>query len=191
MVDPVKILGSLLAGGDLSKGSGESLLKTVLGAVAGGSQSRGSGLGGLLGGMHSGGQSYSRSRSSGGLGSLLGAVLGGQQSRSSGGGLGDLLGGLLGGGTGGGVRSGGGGFDLGSLIGEALNQFANSQKLGQAQLEPNRFEEHSPSISYQEAGDQATLMIRAMIFPKAGASCSGLMTRYTIAGREPSVSQKT
>ena len=166
MVDPVKILGSLLAGGDLSKGSGESLLKTVLGAVAGGSQSRssGGGLGDLLGSViGSGGQSRSQSRSSGGLGSLLGAVLGGQQSRSSGGGLGDLLGGLLGGGSSGRASSGGGGLDLGSLLGAALNQFAKSQKSGQAKFQRNSFEEHAPGMSYQDASNQATLMIRAMV----------------------------
>lgn len=162
MVDPVKILGSLLAGGGLSKGSGESLLKTVLGAVTGGSQSGGGGLGDLLGSVLGGGQSGSRGRSGGGLGNILGSVLGGKQARqSSGGGLGDLLGGLLGGGSGAGSRGGGG--DLGSLLGAALSQFGHSEKAAQSHAQPQRFEDHSPGMDYNEASEQATLMIRAMV----------------------------
>jgi len=165
MVDPVKILGSLLAGGGLSKGSGESLLKTVLGAVTGGSQSQG-GLGDLLGGLMGGGQSGSQRQSGGGLGSILGSVLGGgKQSRQpSGGGLGDLLGGLLGGGgSGASSRSSGGGADLGGLISAALNQFAHKEQAAQTQTQPKSFEEHSPGMSYNDASEQATLMIRAMV----------------------------
>ncbi len=165
MVDPVKILGSLLAGGGLSKGSGESLLKTILGAATGGSQSRGGGgLGDLLGSVLSGGKSSSRGRSGGGLGSILGSVLGGgKSSQPSGGGLGDLLGGLLGGGGSSSTQSGGGGFDLGGLLGAALNQFAHKEKAAQTSTQPRSFEEHSPGMNYNEASDQATLMIRAMV----------------------------
>jgi uncharacterized membrane protein YebE (DUF533 family) len=163
MVDPVKILGSLLAGGGLSKGSGESLLKTVLGAVAGGSQSKG-GLGDLLGSVLSGAQSDSRSRSGGGLGNILGSVLGGGQTRQpSGGGLGDLLGSLLGGGSSAGAGSALGGSNLGSLIGAALNQFGHNERAAQTRIQPKRFEEHSPNMSYSDASEQATLMIRAMV----------------------------
>jgi len=165
MVDTVKILGSLLAGGGLSSGSGESLLKTVLGAVTGGggSQAKG-GLGDLLGSVLAGGQPGSRGQSGGGLGSILGDVLGGKQSHQpSGGGLGDLLGGLLGGGSNAGSRGSGGGADLGSLISAALNQFANKEQAVQTRTQPKSFEEHSPGMSYSAAGEQATLMIRAMV----------------------------
>ncbi len=163
MVDTVKILGSLLAGGGLSSGSGGSILKSVLGAATAGSQSQGGGLGDLLGSVLGGAKSGAGAQSGGGLGSILGSVLGGkQQSQSSGGGLGDLLGGVLGGGS---KASGAssGGTDLGSLINAALNQYGHSEQAVQKRTQPKSFEEHSPGMVHSEACQQATLMIRAMV----------------------------
>ncbi len=163
MVDTLKILGSLLAGGGLSSGSGESLLKSVLGAVTGGSQSKG-GLGDLLGSVMGGAQSGSSAQSGGGLGSLLGSVLGGKQARQqSGGGLGELLGGVLGGGPKADTRGSGGGSDLGSLVSAALNQFGHNEQAAQTHTQPKGFEEHSPGMVHGEACEQATLMIQAMV----------------------------
>jgi uncharacterized membrane protein YebE (DUF533 family) len=158
MVDTVKILGSLLAGGGLSSGSGGSILKSVLGAAMGGAQSQGGGLGSLLGSVL-GGASGSSPESGGGLGSILGGKQAGQQ---SGGGLGDLLSGVLGGGTS--TQAGsGGGSDLGSLISAALNQYGHNEQAAQNHIQPKSFEEHSPGMVHSEACEQATLMIRAMI----------------------------
>ncbi|MEM7194197.1 MAG: DUF533 domain-containing protein [Pseudomonadota bacterium] len=175
MVDTVKILGALLGGGGVSQGSGANILKSVLGAaMKGGSQSSGGGLSDLLGGVLAGQQQQSggsnpmsdilgsvlgggNQSSGGGLGSVLGGMLGGgQKSAPQGGGLEDLLGGVLGGNQ-------GGGADLGSLIGAALNQFGQAQKSAQDGSQVPSFEEHSPGIAHNEACDQATLMIRAMV----------------------------
>jgi hypothetical protein len=97
-IDAIKILGSLLNSGALSRGSGSNVLGSVIGALAGG-------------------QSAGAPSSGGGLGSLIGGMLGGGQQPGGGGGMGDLLGGLLGGGS----QSSGGG--LGDLFGMAMNQF--------------------------------------------------------------------
>ena len=159
MVDTVKILGALLGGGGMSKGSGANILKSVLGAaVNSGNQGGGGGLGDLLGSVLGG---QSNKSSGGGLGDILGSVLGGgggskAAPQSGGGGLGDLLGGVLGG-------SQGGGADLGGLIGAALNQFGHSEKAAQQGQAAPSFEQHSPGMVHSEACDQATIMIRAMI----------------------------
>ena len=71
-IDAIKILGSLLNSGALSRGSGSNVLGSVIGALAGG-------------------QSASAPSSGGGLGSLVGGMLGGGQ-QPGGGGLGDLFG---------------------------------------------------------------------------------------------------
>ncbi|WP_456412029.1 tellurite resistance TerB family protein [Thiolapillus sp.] len=89
-IDAMKILGSLLNSGALSRGSGSNVLGAVLGSVLGGGQSgasAGSGLGGMLGGLLGGGSS-----SGGGVADVLGGLLGGGAGSASGGGLGDLLG---------------------------------------------------------------------------------------------------
>lgn len=117
-MDAIKILGSLLASGALSKGSGGNVLGSLVGAALGGSQNQqtqgGGSLGDLLGSVLGG---SGGSGTSGGLGDLLGSVLGGgnHSSAPSGGGLGDLLGGLLGGGK---SSSGAGG--IGDLLGSVL-----------------------------------------------------------------------
>lgn len=182
MVDTVKILGALLGGGGASNGSGSNVLKNILGAaVQGGQNSRGGAdlgslLGSVLGGQQGGGSG------GGGIGDLLGSVLGGQQAQpqKSSGGLGGLLGGLLGGAKGnqaapsggglgdllGGVLSGqmqstkGSGTDLGSLVSSALQQFGQAQS-GQSGAQLSNFESAEQE---QAASEQATLIIRAMIY---------------------------
>ncbi len=127
-IDAMKILGSLLNSGALSRGSGSNVLGAVLGSVLGGGQSGAS--------------------AGSGLGSMLGGLLGGGS--SSGGGIADMLGGLLGGGG----RSSGGG--LGDLLGAAMKQFGSApQGMGLANFEP--------AIEPEQANEQATIMIRAMI----------------------------
>jgi len=99
-IDAMKILGSLLNSGALSKGSGSNILGSVLeSALGGGSPQQGG--------------------SSSGMGDLLGGLLGGGASASTAGGMADLLGGLLGGGG----KSAGG---LGDLIGAAMKQFGTA-----------------------------------------------------------------
>jgi len=113
-MDLTKILGSLLASGALSKGSGGDVLGSIIGAALGGSQNQqtqgGSVLGDILGSIISGG-SGSRSTSSGGLGDILGSLVG-----SKSGGLGDILGSLIGGSSSSSSK-GGLGDILGSLVG--------------------------------------------------------------------------
>lgn len=161
MVDTLKILGALLGGGSVSKGSGSSILQSVLGAATqgggSGSGQSGGGLGDLLASVTGGGQG-SGAQSGGGLGDLLGSVLGSGAGGGAGGGLGGLLGGVLGGAT-----QGGGGSSLDSLINSALNQFGNSEQAAQKQVQPRSFEEHSPGMVHDEACEQATILIRAMI----------------------------
>ncbi len=132
MVDTVKILGALLGGGNMSSGSGASILKSVLGAaVSGGQQSGGGGgLGDLLGSVMKG--AGGQQSGGGGLGDILGSVLGGG-GQKSGGGLGDVLGSVLGGGSNQSAQqqSGGGLGDLiGGVLGGGSNQAAPQQQSG-------------------------------------------------------------
>ena len=114
-MDLTKILGSLLASGALSKGSGGDVLGSIIGAALGGSQNQqtqgGSILGDILGSIVSGG-SGSHSTGAGGLGDILGSLVGGKS-----GGLGDILGSLVGGGSPSSSSKGGLGDILGSLVG--------------------------------------------------------------------------
>lgn len=119
-IDTIKILGSLLGNGALSRGSGGNVLGNVLGSALGGAQNQqtqgGGVLGNVLGGLIGGNQ---RNTGGGGMADVLGGLLGGrQQQQQSSGGLGDLLGGL----TGGGQSSGGLGGLLGSLAGGRQQQ---------------------------------------------------------------------
>ncbi len=128
-MDAIKILGSLLASGALTKGdSGGNILGSLVGAALGGSSSTQTQGGGMLGdllGSVLGGNNASQSSSGGGLGSLLGSVLGGGSSQQSGGGgLGDLLGSVLGGSSRNTSQSSGGG--LGDLLGSVLGGGGNS-----------------------------------------------------------------
>ena len=120
-IDTIKILGSLLGNGALSKGSGGNVLGSILGSALGGTQNQqtqgGGALGDVLGGLIGGG---AQNRSGGGMADVLGGLLGGSQQQQGGGGLGDLLGSLRGGG-----QSGGGLGDLlGSLTGGRQQQQA-------------------------------------------------------------------
>ncbi len=188
-IDTIKILGSLLGSGALSKGSGGNVLGSILGSALGGAQNQqtqgGGALGDILGGLIGGGQQSTSGggmadilggllgggraaqRTGGGLGDVLGSLVGGQtQQRQapSGGGMGDLLGSLLGGGSNNNSGSNmGGAGGLGGLLGGALTKFAQSQN----KSAPNPGHEdcdHLPmGVNHQEATDQATLIIRAMI----------------------------
>ena len=136
-IDAMKILGSLLSSGALSRGSGGNVLGSVIGAMTGGGRQAGA-------------------STTGGLGDLVGSVLGGGR---SGGGMGDLLGGLLGGGS----SAGGGG--LGSLIGMAMQQFGAGSQGGAVQAQAHASSPHvaSAGVGRTDAEQQATLLIKAMI----------------------------
>lgn len=116
----IKILGSLLASGALSKGSGGDVLGSLIGAALGGSQSQqtqgGGALGDILGSIIAGGQSSGGS--TGGIGDILGSLVGGGNASGKGG-LGDLLGSLVGGTHSSNQSTGGLGDILGSLVGGA------------------------------------------------------------------------
>jgi uncharacterized membrane protein YebE (DUF533 family) len=148
-IDAIKLLGSLLNSGVFSRGSGSNILGSVVGAMMGGGQSSsGGGLGNILGSVLGGGASQS---GTGGLGDLLG---GGSNRSQGSGNLTDLLGGLLGGGA--------GGAGLGGLLGAAMSQFGGQQ--GAQPVAQFKSSDHLPQgVEYQQASDQATLLIRAMI----------------------------
>ena len=120
-MDLTKILGSLLASGALSKGSGGDVLGSLIGAALGGSQNQqtqgGGALGDILGSLIGAGQSSGGS--AGGLGDILGSLVGGGKSGGAGG-LGDILGSLVGGSQSSG-SAGGLGDILGSLVGGATS----------------------------------------------------------------------
>lgn len=118
-----------------------------------GNNSLSSGLGSkLLGGLLGGGGS---SGGGGGIGGLLGSVLGGgggaqqQEQPATGGGMAGILGSVLGGG--GQAAASGGGGGLGGLLGSVLG--------GGGPSVPAEI----PETHRQEANDQATVMIRAMV----------------------------
>ena len=192
-MDALKILGSLIASGALSKGSGGDVLGSLIGATLGGSQNQqtqgGGALGDILGSLVGGGQSSSGG--GGGLGDLLGAVLGGGSKSSSGsaGGLGDLLGAVLGGGqpstsstsqrrtptsasdledllgVGKNANSGGLGGEggLGGLLGGALAKYGQYNNPNVPTPSQDNYDVLPMGIDKREAEDQATLIIRAMI----------------------------
>jgi len=145
-IDAIKILGSLLNSGALSRGSGSDVLGSVIGALTGGGQSAGAQSGG------------------GGLGSLIGGMLGGGQSGGASGGLGDLLGGILGGGSqSAGAASGSSGGGLADLFGMAMNQFGAAQQ-GNAESAREATRNSLPrDIEYGQLEQQAELLIKAMI----------------------------
>ncbi len=184
-IDTIKILGSLLGSGGLSKGSGGNVLGNLLGsALQGGAsqQTQGGGaLGDILGSLLGGGAAKTTSGGSmgdllggllggasqgGGMGDLLGSLLGGgqqqqqQQRAPQGGGMGDLLGNLLGGGAGTNNSSGGG---LGGLLGGALAKYAQAQNADVPNPSHDRCEHLPIGVDQREAATQAELMIRAMI----------------------------
>lgn len=174
-MDAVKILGSLLASGALSNGSGSNVLGNLLGSAlgggsqggggmgdmlgsllgGGGQQQGGSGMAGMLGGLLGGGQQ----QSGGGIGGMLGNMLGGgQQQPQAGGGMADMLGSLLGGGGGSPAGSSMGG--LGNLLGGAVTKFAQAQNPSAPDMTGNFLPQ---DYDQNEAEEQAKLIIRAMI----------------------------
>jgi len=179
-MDAIKILGSLLSSGALSKGgSSGDILGSLIGAALGGSQSQttqgGGSLGDLLGSVLGGGAGQG-SASGGGLGDLLGGLLGGGKTASSGGGgLGDLLGSVLGGSKGStsmptdakgledllGIGKGSGG--LGGLLGGALAKYGQVNNPDVPTPSANDHSMLPQGIDPQEASMQAELMIKAMI----------------------------
>lgn len=148
-IDAMKILGSLLSSGVLSRGSGSNVLGSVIGAMTGGSQSAGGSQGG-------------------GLGGLVGSVLGGGRS-SGGGGLGDLLGGLLGGGNSQAAPSSGG-AGLGDLFGMAMKQFGAARQGNTGEVRAQMRDNMPSGVSYDQAERQAEVLIKAMI---NAAKCDG------------------
>ncbi len=169
-MDAIKILGSLLSSGALGKGGSNDLLGTILGAALGGSQTQqthgGGGLGDLLGSVLGGGSTSGGS--AGGLGDLLGSVLGGGSSGGSAGGLGDLLGSMLGGGSGGSSGSAGGLDDLlkgglGGLLGGAVAKHAQTVDPNAPTPMPDDYSMLPSDLEPQQANEQATILIRAMI----------------------------
>jgi len=202
-IDTIKILGSLLGNGALSKGSGGNVLGNILGSALGGAQNQqtqgGGVLGNVLGGLIGGNQ---RNTGGGGMADVLGGLLGGQQQQQGGGGLGDLLGGLAGSGQSGGglgdllgslaggrqqqqAPQGGGMGDLlgsilggaqggnsgglggegglGGLLGGALTKYAQNQNADVPNHDHSNCDHLPIGVDQQQATDQATLIIRAMI----------------------------
>lgn len=180
-IDTIKILGSLLGNGALSKGSGGNVLGSILGSALGQNQNQqtqgGGAIGDILGGLLGGGQqsgsggamgdilgsllgggSRQQPQSGGGLGDLLGSLVGGQsQQAPSGGGMGDLLGSILGG-SGGSQNAG-----LGGLLTGALTKYAQVQNPQAPTPAPDNFDMLPQGIDPREAQEQAALIIRAMI----------------------------
>ena len=187
-IDTIKILGSLLGNGALSKGTGGNVLGNILGSALGGAMNQptqgggalgdvlggllgggqktttGGNMGDLLGGLLRGGMGQSQQQSgAGGLGDILGSLVGGGQAPSSGGGMGDLLGSLLGGG-GSQQNSGlGGAGGLGGLLGGALSKYAQAQSADVPTPSYNNFDSLPQGVNNEEAVDHAALIIRAMI----------------------------
>lgn len=185
-IDTIKILGSLLGNGGLSKGSGGSVLGNILGSALGGSQNQqtqgGGMLGDILGGLIGSGQ---KSTSGGGMADMLGGLLGGgQRQQPTGGGLGDLVGSLLGGGQassnnnnggmgdllgnllGGGSQNSsglGGSGGLGGLLGGALTKYAQTQNSEAPNPSYDNCDHLPVGTNQTEATDHAALIIKAMI----------------------------
>ncbi len=144
-IEAMKILGSLLNSGALSRGSASNILGSVIGAMTGAGQTSNT--------------APTRSGGGGGLGDLVGGMLGGGQ-QGQGGGLGDLLGGILGG-AGRATGSPGGGGGLGDLLGMALQQFGGAQ-----QREPTQGAagvNMPQGLSHERAEQKAEVLVRAMI----------------------------
>lgn len=192
-IDTIKILGSLLGNGGLSKGSGGNVLGNILGSALGGAQNQqtqgGGALGDILGSLVGGGQ---QSTQGGSMADVLGGLLGGGGGRQQqvpgglGGGLGDILGSLIGGGQaqqqqqapsggmgdllgsllGGGSQNNaglGGDAGLGGLLSSALTKYAQSQNTEAPNPPADRYEHLPEGLDQAVAVDQATLIIRAMI----------------------------
>jgi uncharacterized membrane protein YebE (DUF533 family) len=159
-IDAIKILGSLLNSGALSRGSGSDVLGSLIGAVMGGGGAAQSAPGARSPSQGGGGI--------GGLGDLIGGMLGGTQpgGASSGGGLGDLLGGLLGGSPQRGAAAsaapaGAGG--LGALIGMAMQQFGAAQQGNTTQVREQLAGQLPSGFDFNQIEQQAEILVKAMI----------------------------
>ncbi|MCB1773440.1 MAG: tellurite resistance TerB family protein [Gammaproteobacteria bacterium] len=159
-MDAMKILGSLLSSGALSRGSGSDVLGSLIGAVMGGGAAARPASGATAGGQGTGGM--------GGLGDLIGGMLSGSQQRGAagGGGLGDLLGGLFGGSQQGGAAgsaapAGGGG--LGALIGMAMQQFGAAQQGNAPQARQQLAAQLPSGFDFDQVEQQAEILVKAMI----------------------------
>ena len=185
-VDTIKILGSLLGSGGLSKGTGGNVLGNILSSALGGGanqQTQGGGaLGDILGSLIGGGGA--KTTSGGNMGDLLGSLLGGgaqggnmgdilgsllgagqkqtQAPAQSGNSMGDLLGNLLGGGSQNNTGLGGAG-GLGGLLGGALAKYAQAQNAEAPNPAPDRCDQLPQGVDQKEATDHAAIIIRAMI----------------------------
>lgn len=175
-MDAIKILGSLLNSGVLTKGgSSNDILGSLIGAALGGSKSQptqgGGSLGDLFGSLLGGSSGGS---TSGGIGDLMGGLLGGKKASS--GGLGDMLGSVLGGGSKGAAvptdakgledllgigKSTGGG--LGGLLGGALAKYGQVNNPNMSTPSSDDHNMLPRGIDPHEATMQAELMIKAMI----------------------------
>ncbi len=191
-MDLIKVLGSLVASGALSKGSGGDVLGSILGSVLGGTQQQqtqgGGSMGDLLGSLIGAGYSTG-GNSGGGLGDLLGSLVGGGDGSSTGarnGSLGDLLGALVGGSAshkeatgrtptsaddledllGVGKESSGrlgGDGGLGGLLGGAIAKHAQQNNPNLPNVSEDDYSFLPLETDKQEAVDHAKLIIRAMI----------------------------
>ncbi len=186
-IDTIKILGSLLGSGGLSKGSGGNVLGNILGSALGQSsqqQTQGGGmLGDILGNLIGGGNA--RTTTGGSLGDLLGGLMKGQTQNTQSGGLGDLLGSMLNGGSTSrqapATQSGGMGDILGNLLGGssnsssatagglgglltgALAKYMQSQHADEPNPTPDSVDHLPQGINPQDAQSQANILIKAMI----------------------------
>jgi uncharacterized membrane protein YebE (DUF533 family) len=187
-MDLIKVLGSLIASGALSKGTGGDVLGTIIGGALGGSQNQqtqgGGSMGDILGSIIGAGSS-SQGGTGGGLGDLLGSLVGGSTS-SSGGGLGDLLGSLVGSssyqpsstggvptsaseledllGVGKSNNSGlGGAGGLGGLLTGAIAKHAQQNNKNVPNVSEDDYSFLPLETDKKEAVDHATLIIRAMV----------------------------
>ncbi|MCF6243798.1 MAG: tellurite resistance TerB family protein [Sulfurovum sp.] len=189
-MDLIKVLGSLIASGALSKGSGGDVLGSIIGGALGGSQNQqtqgGGSMGDLLGSLIGAGNPSS-GNGAGGLGDLLGSLIGGASTSSStGGGLGDLLGSLVGGsapqsqstgrvptsasdledllGVGKSNNAGlGGAGGLGGLLTGALAKHAQQNNKNVPNVPADDYSFLPLETDKKEAVDHATLIIRAMV----------------------------
>ncbi len=187
-IDTIKILGSLLGSGGLSKGSGGNVLGNILSSALGGNASQqtqgGGALGDILGSLLGGGSAKTTSggsmgdllggllggasggaAQSGNMGDLLGSLLGGGQKSapsSSSASMGDLLGTLLGGNSQNSSGLGGSG-GLGGLLGGALAKYAQAQNADVPNPAPDRCDHLPAGVDQKEAMDHATILIKAMI----------------------------
>ncbi len=189
-IDTIKVLGSLLGSGGLSKGSGGNVLGNILGSALGQSsqqQTQGGGmlgdilgnlmgggnaktttggsLGDLLGGLMKG-QNQTQQSQGGGLGDLLGSLLKGQNTpaqapATQSSGMGDILGNLLGGGSQ--SSSGATAGGLGGLLTGALAKYMQSQHADQPNPTPESADHLPQGVNPQDAMSQANILIKAMI----------------------------